>query len=42
MNPLTMTPLRTLKQAFDAIPEGQLLSEVALEELVADYAVAAT
>ena len=41
MNPLTITPLRTLKEAFDAIPVDKDLTEEALEELSADYAVAA-
>ena len=41
MNPLTMTPLRALKQAFDAIPEDQVLTAGVLGELIADYEVAA-
>ena len=41
MNPLIMTPLRTLKEAFDAIPADKDLTEVALGELMADYAVSA-
>ena len=41
MDPLIMTPLRTLKEAFDAIPADKDLTEEALGELMADYAIAA-
>ena len=41
MNPLIMTPLRTLKEAFDAIPADKDLTEEALGELMADCSVAA-
>ena len=41
MNPLIMTPLRTLKEAFDAIPADKDLTEEALGEIMADYAIAA-